>query len=154
MGKFYEEFEVGQKFVTGKRTVSDADISTFAELSGDHNRLHVDENYARTTPFKTRVAHGPLGFAIATGLSYSTGLFDGTTLALLGVEWSFTAPIFPGDSLHVEMIVKSKRETSRPDRGIVVRDFRLINQDGLVVQKGLMSVMVKRSSFDEKAPVL
>ncbi|MFZ2157315.1 MAG: MaoC/PaaZ C-terminal domain-containing protein, partial [Bradyrhizobium sp.] len=103
MGRYYEEFEVGQTFVTEKRTISDADISAFAELSGDHNKLHIDEDYAKTTPFKTRIAHGPLGFAIATGLSYSTGLFDGTTLALLGVEWSFTAPIFPGDTLHVEM---------------------------------------------------
>lgn len=150
MGRYYEEFEVGQTFVTEKRTISDADISAFAELSGDHNKLHIDEDYAKTTPFKTRIAHGPLGFAIATGLSYSTGLFDGTTLALLGVEWSFTAPIFPGDTLHVEMLVKSKRETSRTDRGLVVRDFKLINQDGVVVQKGVMTVMVKRTSFNER----
>lgn len=150
MGRYYEEFEVGQTFVTEKRTISNADILAFAELSGDHNKLHVDEDYAKTTPFKTRIAHGPLGFAIATGLSYSTGLLDGTTLALLGVEWSFTAPIFPGDTLHVEMLVKSKRETSRPDRGIVERDFKLINQDGVVVQKGVMTVMVKRTSFNER----
>jgi acyl dehydratase len=150
MGRYYEEFEVGQTFVTEKRTLSNADILAFAELSGDHNKLHVDEEYARNTPFKTRIAHGPLGFAIATGLSYSTGLFDRTTLALLGVEWSFTAPIFPGDTLHVEMRVKSKRETSRPDRGIVERDFNLVNQDGVVVQKGVMTVMVKRTSFNEQ----
>jgi len=66
------------------------------------------------------------------------------------VEWSFTAPIFPGDTLHVEMRVKSKRETSRPDRGIVERDFNLVNQDGVVVQKGVMTVMVKRTSFNEQ----
>lgn len=148
MGRYYEEFEIGQTFVTEKRTISNADILAFAELSGDRNKLHVDEDYAKTTPFKTRIAHGPLGFAIATGLSYSTGLLDGTTLALLGVEWSFTAPIFPGDTLHVEMLVKSKRETSRPDRGIVEREFRLINQHGVEVQKGVMTVMVKRTSFD------
>ena len=82
MGRYYEELEVGQTFVTEKRTISNADILAFAELSGDHNKLHVDEEYARTTPFKTRIAHGPLGFAVATGLSYSTGLLDGTTLAL------------------------------------------------------------------------
>lgn len=150
MGRYYEELEVGQTFVTEKRTISNADILAFAELSGDHNKLHVDEEYARTTPFKTRIAHGPLGFAVATGLSYSTGLLDGTTLALLGVEWSFTAPIFPGDTLHVEMLVKSKRETSRPDRGIVEREFKLINQDGVIVQKGVMTVMVKRTSFNER----
>lgn len=150
MGRYYEEFEIGQTFVTEKRTISNADILAFAELSGDRNKLHVDEDYAKTTPFKTRIAHGPLGFAIATGLSYSTGLLDGTTLALLGVEWSFTAPIFPGDTLHVEMLVKSKRETSRPDRGIVEREFRLINQHGVEVQKGVMTVMVKRTSFNER----
>ena len=150
MGRYYEEFEVGQTFVTEKRTISNADILAFAELSGDHNKLHIDEDYAKTTPFKTRIAHGPLGFAIATGLSYSTGLFDGTTLALLGVEWSFTAPIFPGDTLHVEMLVTSKRETSRPDRGIVKRDFKLINQDGVVVQKGMITVLLKRTSFNDR----
>lgn len=149
MGRYYEEFEVGQTFVTEKRILSMADITAFAELSGDHNKLHTDEDYARTTAFKTRIAHGPLGFAIATGLSYSTGLFDGTTVALLGVEWSFLAPIFPEDTLHVEMLIKSKRETSRTDRGLVERDFKLINQDGVVVQKGVMTVMVKRTSCND-----
>ncbi len=143
MGLHYEEFEVGHTYKTPSRTVTEADIVAFSGLSGDYNPLHTDEEYARTTPFKTRVAHGPLGLAILTGLSARTGLFDGTTLAMMGMNWRYTAPIFPGDTIHAEMTIKSKRLTSAPGRGIIERDIKLLNQNGKVVQEGVFTVLVR-----------
>ena len=143
MGLYYEDFEVGHVYRTPSRTVTEADIVAFAGLSGDYNPLHTDETYAATTPFGKRVAHGPLGLAILTGLSARTGLFEGTTLAMLGMTWRFVGPIFPGDTVHGEMAVKAKRETSKPGRGIIDRDVRLVNQRGEVVQEGVFTVMVR-----------
>lgn len=143
MGLYYEDFEVGKVYKTASRTVTEADVVAFSGLSGDYNPLHTDETYASTTPFNTRIAHGPLGLVIFTGLSARTGLFDGTTLAMLGLTWRFVGPIFPGDTVHGEMIIKSKRETSKRGRGIIERDMRLYNQNGDLVQEGTFTVMVR-----------
>lgn len=150
MGLYYEDFEIGHSYRTSSRTVTEADIVAFSGLSGDYNPLHTDESYAATTPFGTRVAHGPLGLAILTGLSARTGLFDGTTLAMLGLIWRFVGPIFPGDTVHGEMTIKAKRETSKPGRGIIERDIKLVNQRGEVVQEGIFTVMVRCKSEDMK----
>ncbi len=58
-GKFWDELMVDQEFWTGGRTVTEGDVLTFSGLTGDFNPLHVDEEFARTSPFGTRVPHGP-----------------------------------------------------------------------------------------------
>ncbi|ATI43689.1 dehydratase (plasmid) [Pacificitalea manganoxidans] len=143
MPKFYEDLKVGDKFVTPRRTITEADIVAFSGLSGDYNALHTDEIFAAETQFGGRIAHGPLGFVIATGLSNRTGLFDGSTIAFLGMQWKFTAPIYPGDTVHLEMTVDELRRTSKPDRGILVREMNLINQKGQLVQTGMFTTMIK-----------
>jgi len=143
MPKFYEDLKVGDKFVTPRRTVTEADIVAFSGLSGDYNALHTDEVFASETQFGGRIAHGPLGFVIATGLSNRTGLFDGSTLAFLEMKWKFTAPIYPGDTVHLEMTVVEMRPTSKPDRGILVREMNLFNHKGQLVQTGLFTIMIK-----------
>ena len=79
--RHFEDFEVGAETVTDSRTVTEADVVAFAGVSGDYNPLHVDVEFARTTPFGERIAHGLLGLAIASGLVSRTGAIEGTTLA-------------------------------------------------------------------------
>jgi MaoC like domain len=62
-GRFFEDFAVGDRVVTRGRTVDIGDIATFAGLTGDHYPLHTDQEFAKTTRFETRIAHGPLTFA-------------------------------------------------------------------------------------------
>ena len=64
-GRYWEEFKVGEVLVTGRRTVDGGDVSRFAGLTGDFNPLHIDAEFARTTPFGERVAHGILTLAVS-----------------------------------------------------------------------------------------
>ncbi|MFN2196995.1 MAG: MaoC/PaaZ C-terminal domain-containing protein, partial [Anaerolineales bacterium] len=99
-GKYFEEFEVGQRIVTAGRTVTEADVVTFAGLSGDFNQMHVDAEYSAKSMFGQRVAHGLLGLSIASGLAVQTGVLEGTILAFREItEWKFSRPIFLGDTI-------------------------------------------------------
>lgn len=145
MGKYYEEFTIGEEFVSSGRTVTETDVMLFSGISGDYNPLHTDYEFGKTTQFGECIAHGLLGLSIATGLMARLGLFDGTAIAFLGLEeWSFTKPIFFGDTIHVKLKISEKRETKKPDRGIIYREVLLINQKNEVVQKGMMPIMIKR----------
>ncbi|MBP9144738.1 MAG: MaoC family dehydratase N-terminal domain-containing protein [Thermoanaerobaculia bacterium] len=144
MGLYFEELEDGQAFDCGERTVGDAEIGAFAELSGDRNPLHLDDEYARGTPLGGRVAHGALGIAVATGLMAQAGLTAGTLVALLGLDWRFVAPIRPGDRLHLALRVVARRELPGRDRGVVKFVAELVNQAGVLVQSGEIVELILR----------
>jgi len=146
-GRHWDDFKVGEVLVTGRRTVDAGDVSRYAGLSGDFNPLHTDEEFARTTPFGTRVAHGILTLAISNGQQNLTGWFEGTTVALLGLdEVRFTAPVKFGDTVHTEMTVRETRETSKPDRGVVRFDVVVKNQRDEAVLTYETSVLLRRRS--------
>ncbi|MBI2879197.1 MAG: MaoC family dehydratase N-terminal domain-containing protein [Candidatus Rokubacteria bacterium] len=128
-GRFFEEFDVGETFTTAARTITEGDVSLFAGLSGDYNPLHVDEETARRTPLKGRIAHGTLTLAIATGQANQLGIFEGTTLALLGMDRiRFVGAVRHGDTIHTELTVKERKESAKPDRGTVVFSVAVLNQ--------------------------
>ena len=93
MGRVFDEFEIGQRFVTPGRTITEGDIGAFAGLTGDYNPVHTDETFAAATDFGSRIAHGPMGIGMAFGLASRLDLIDGTAVALLGVIWDFKAPM-------------------------------------------------------------
>ena len=143
-GRYFEEFAVGERFVTRGRTITEADIVAFAALTGDYNPLHVDAEFGKTTQFGERIAHGMLGASYAVGLIAALGLTEGTVIAIVNMTWDFTAPIRIGDTIHVDQTVKSMRETKKADRGIIIFEVNLINQRGEVVQKGERVLLVSR----------
>ncbi len=143
-GRYFEEFTVGERFVTLRRTITEADVVSFAALTGDYNPLHVDAEFGKETQFGERIAHGMLGASYAVGLIAALGLTEGTVIAIVHMTWDFTAPIKIGDTIHVQQTVKSVRETRRRDRGMIVFDVNVINQRGEVVQKGERSLLVAR----------
>ncbi|HEX2696807.1 MAG TPA: MaoC/PaaZ C-terminal domain-containing protein, partial [Anaerolineales bacterium] len=129
MGKYFEEFSVGQKIMTGKRTISEEDIMKFAALSGDDNRIHTDPEFSKAGPFGKQVAHGILGLAIASGLAWQTGILDGTVIAFREItEWKFVKPVFIGDVVQAEMNVSETKALPRIGGGSVVIAFELKNQ--------------------------
>ena len=139
---YFDDAQVGDECVSPSYTVTEAVINTYADLSGDHTPVHIDEEYAKTTPFGTRVAHGLLGLSIADGLKTRSDYRFHPGMSL-GWQWDFVGPIKIGDTVHVKFRVASlRRSKSRPDWGIVVLPAELINQRGEVVQKGEHRVMV------------
>ena len=148
-GMYWEEWEIGAEFESPARTVTEADIVTFAGLSGDYNPLHINEEYCKTTIFGTRIAHGPLVYAITAGLLFQLHLYDDTLIAFLGFEnLKFTNPVKPGDTIHAKIKVLEKRETSRLDRGVMKRQLQVLNQRGEVVQEGIQAFLLKRKPAD------
>jgi 3-hydroxybutyryl-CoA dehydratase len=144
-GRYFEDFKVGEVLVTGRRTVEGGDVSRFAGLTGDFNPLHTDETFAKETPFGARVAHGILTLAVSNGQQNLSGWFEGTALALLGLDrLRFTAPVKFGDTIHTEMTVKQARESSRTDRGVVTFDVVVRNQRDEVVCTYEESVLMRR----------
>ncbi len=142
-GKYFEEFEIGQEMVTAGRTITETDIVNFAGLTWDTNPMHTDAEYAKTTVFGERVAHGMLGLSYAVGLAWQLGFMEGTVIAFLGLEWKFKAPMKIGDTVRVVAKVKQKKEMKAAGGGLVTLEGRVLNQRDEVAQQGEWSVLVK-----------
>ena len=129
---YYEEFEVGRRYSTYGRTITEGDLSLFCALIGYHVPLFIDEEFARTTVHGGRIVPSAMIMAISTGQTES--LFRTTVIALLSVERGrFLAPVRPGDTVTTEVEVLSMRETREPGRGLIVFRDHLFNQHGKTV---------------------
>jgi len=121
-----------------RKTISETDVYLFAGVSGDFNPLHVDAEYAKTTPFGARVAHGPLTFSLCAGLL-------GTELPGLGTvavsnQITYEAPVFIGDTIAVRVEVAELD----PDRNRATMAVTWRNQEGTQVASGSMVVKPPR----------
>ena len=144
-GLYWEEWEIGAEFESPARTVTETDIVMFAGLSGDYNPLHVNEEHCKQTVFGSRIAHGPLVYAIAAGLLFQLHLYDDTLIAFLGFDsLKFTKPVKPGDTIRARIKVLEKRETSHAERGVMKRQLHVLNQRGEIVQDGIQAFLLKR----------
>jgi|SRR3990172_7612453 len=144
-GLTYDEFELGAIYDAQARTITEADVVSFAGLSGDFNPLHTDAEAAKNTSFGGRIAHGMLTVSIATGMANMTGLMEGTTIALLEQNIKYTAPVKFGDTVRLQMEVIEKRESSKPDRGVVKLAARVLNQRDELVVDMIWTQLMKRS---------
>ena len=143
MGMYFEEFSIGQKMVTQKRTIAEDDIMSFAKLSGDDNRIHTDPEFSKTTMFGKQIAHGLLGLSIASGLAWQTGILDGTVIAFREVnEWKFVKPVFIGDTIYVNLEVKEAKALPRIGGGSVTITLEVKNQNEEVCHRGLWTVLM------------
>lgn len=142
-GLYLEDFEIGRAYESLGRTVTEADVVNFAGVSGDFNPLHMDEEFGRENLFGRRVAHGALGFILSTGLSNQMGIFEGTTIAFMECTVKYTAPLLIGDTVHVAITPTEARHSSKPGKGILKQELRLVNQEGKVIMESLQTLMMK-----------
>ena len=144
MGRYFEEFRVGEvvEHEPG-RTITEADNVLFCSLTMNHQPLHLDEEYAKTTPFGRRVVNGLLTLSMSVGMSV-TDLTAGTLVANLGYyDVEHTKPVFHGDTIRVKSVVVDKRTTSKPDRGLVEIRHVVTNQRGEEVLTYRRKALVK-----------
>lgn len=145
-GLTYEEHTVGAVYRTLGRTVSEADICAFVNLCGFNEPLFMDMEYvAKESVFKRRAAPGAMTFSLSEGLIMQTGLIHGTGMSYLGGEIRIVSPVLEGDTLHVSVTINDKRETKKPDRGIVTYRHEVTNQRGEVVLEATVKRMIKRA---------
>lgn len=152
-GKYYEELEIGEVFVSPARTITRADIVNFSCMSGDFNAPHVDDVFCSRQPYGEVLAHGWMVFGIAAGLTYQTGFQHGRVVAMLGLDkWEIFHPVKTGDTLHIKITVASKRTTQKPQFGVVQFSRDVINQRGEVVQTTLVpNLWLRKPSAIEAA---
>jgi acyl dehydratase len=145
-GKFFDDFAVGEEYITPGRTMTETDVVLFAAMSGDYNELHTSEAFGKTTQFGKRIGHGLLGLAVSHGLFFRLGLVEGTAIAFLGIDsWKFEAPFFLGDTIRVKVQVAEKTPSrSKPDRGVVRFFFQVLKDDQTVIQSGFKTIMIRR----------
>jgi acyl dehydratase len=141
--RYWDDAKIGDECISPSITVTEQMVNTYAELTGDFTPVHVDEVYANTTPFGTRVAHGLFGLSLADGLKARSDYRFVPGMSL-GWTWDFKLPIKLGDTVHVKFRVGAVRKVKRPGWGIVVLPSELINQSGAVVQIGEHRLMIPR----------
>lgn len=151
MGYYFEEVEIGQRFVTRARTITEADIVQFAALTGDYNPMHTDAEYMKTHPMGQRIAHGMLTLSYAVGQIYQIGFMERTVIAFRGLEMKFSLPVFIGDTLHIVITIAEKKEARRLGGGIVTAEVKIINQDSKTVQSGTMTLILALKPDEEAA---
>ncbi|MHB1407100.1 MAG: MaoC/PaaZ C-terminal domain-containing protein [Desulfitobacteriaceae bacterium] len=145
-GLTFEQMNEGDEFFTSSRTITEADVVSFAGLSGDFNPLHTDEEWAKAnTPFGTRIAHGVLIQSVATGMANQLGIFEGTTIAVIEMTSRFVGAVRFGDTIHTILKVGEKKESKKGDRGIINMGIEVRNQKEEAVLQGNWIIMLKRS---------
>jgi acyl dehydratase len=145
MGKCIEDFTADETWRSQGRTITDSDLVQFTGLSWDTNPAHTDKEFAKASPFGTRIAHGALTLSYATGLLARSGWFDETAIAFLSIErWEFKAAVKIGDTIRLTArTLEARRSRTKPDRGAWKGDIQVSNQDGTVVQQGVFTIMMK-----------
>jgi acyl dehydratase len=117
------------------KIITEADVEAFAEVTGDHNPIHLDDEFAKTTRFGRRIAHGMLTASLIS--SVLANKLPGEGSVYLGQSLQFVAPVFPGDEVTARVTVKEIRE----DKPILKLDTTCLNQRGETVIRGEATVL-------------
>ena len=131
LGMYYEDLPIGRRFKTIGRTVTEADITNFVNATGMVEVLFTNVEFLREeSDIKQRIAPGALGYCFAEGLLVQATM-QHTGFAFLNMELNVHAPVFAGDTIHVEVeVIEARLSKNRPGRGLVRTRNKVIKQDG------------------------
>lgn len=142
---YFEDVTLDQPITTRNRVITGTDVDLFAGMTGAVNPLFLSDEAARRAGRIARMAPGPLLFSMTIGLCYQAGLFD-HIIAMAGVkDMRFLAPVHPGDTVTALTTPLEKRQSKKPDRGVVVLHHELTNQAGqTVLTADVTYLMIRR----------
>jgi len=141
--RFFEDYETGSVRRTLGRTITETDIVIHAGQTGDFYPHHMDAEWCSMQPFGQRIAHGTLIFSVAVGMT--AGDVNPEAFSYGYDRLRFIRPVFIGDTIHVTVSIKEKRESPKSaERGIVVELCEVSNQRGETVLACEHILMVKR----------
>ena len=147
--KYFEDVEIGDTWESPPRSISQEDIKTFAHLTGDFNPIHLNADYAATTPFGQTIAHGLLTLARSSGMSIDHPKMR--TIAVISLNnVKFHLPVFPGDVLRVKTSIVGKERRGRGKRGLITWHRVVLNQHDKTVQEGESVTLVEAREFPER----
>ena len=151
----YEALPAGHRWTSPGRTVGESDITLFGGMTGDMHPLHTNAEAARAGGYGERIAHGYLTASLAAGLAYRIGLDEGSSYALLNINWTFRHPVRIGDTIRVGVELLSARPSrSHPGRGVVLRRYEVQNQAKEVVAVGEVAMLCNRRPVEQAAGAL
>ena len=146
IGRYWEDFTVGEKFQTARRTIFESDVLQFCNLTWLNMSLFFDDKYAREeTIYKSRVVPGPFIVPLALGLFLKLGLYERTALSLLDIRnMKFHTSLKIGETMQVEVTILEKRETKKLDQGVLILQFAVSKYDETPVMTFEMVHLLKR----------
>ena len=145
--KYWDDFSIGDTFHSMGITMTEAHLVNWAGLTMDFYPLHMNQEYAARTPFKQRVVHGPLTFAMAVGLMGMTGEAKDSVIAWLGVDnMRIPAPVFIGDTIQLRAEVTELIETKKPNQGFCKMRYEVTNQTREVVMVFDMNFLMHKKT--------
>lgn len=151
-GLYFEDLHVGRRFDHPiRRTVTEADNTFFSALTHNPAALHLDEEYCREhSEFGTRIVNSAFTLGLIVGISVGDTTL-GTTVANLGFEQvDFPAPVFHGDTLHVQTeVLRARRSSSRPQQGVVTFEHRGYNQHDVLVARAVRGALMHLRPADD-----
>ncbi len=141
--KYFEDFELGEKFHIPSKTLTDAHFLFFSGITGDNHPLHYDDEYAKATRFGKRVTHGLLVTAMgAVGASTLSPLVEESVVAFIEQSSRFLKPVLIGDTIKPELEVSEL--VPKTDVGLLRLTLRITNQRGEVVLEGMHAYLIKK----------
>jgi len=126
---YFEEWEDGFSYTSPSATITETHFVTFHSLLQINHPFHTSEEVAKNHPFGKRFATGTLAMCLSMGLTSRRGFREEHILGFLGLDKvRFTSPVFIGDTIQATEKLIEKKETSRPDRGVIKLETTVTNQ--------------------------
>jgi len=143
---FFEDFSKGEKFETKGRTVTETDISLSVAISGHSQPIFIDEEFAKTTSFGTRIAPGELTIGLLAGLLTRLGILE-NQVGLIEITCKFPNAVKANDTLHAITEIVETSLNSKKDRGIInFKDLLLNQHDEIVLETRRIAMFLCRTS--------
>ncbi|QCX40291.1 dehydratase [Aureibaculum algae] len=131
ISRFYEDYELGSKRETLGRTITETDFVVHAGHTGDYFPHHMDAEWCKTQPFKQRIAHGTLTFAVGIGMTATE--INPEAFSKGYDRLRFVKPVYIGDTISVVVTISEKKESNKPALGHITEHVEIFNQRGELV---------------------